>query len=73
MDEIYLLNIQYKKINSELCFADKETAEKIAFVLEKVYGKELKLTATIKKLYTKDNIVEDIIKGLNFGKYLGPN
>jgi len=73
MKHVFHLNVKFDKINSDLYFEDKDTAERIIEFLTMVLSEKVKITGTIEKVHSRETVMEDVIKELNFGKFCGSN
>ena len=77
MKKIYQLNVQFGKINTDLYFEDKETAESTAAIL---YGSvkensidQLKIIATYHEVLSKETVTEYVRTGLWLSQFSGKN
>jgi len=77
MKKIYQLNVQFGKINTDLYFEDKETAESTAAIL---YGSvkensidQLEIIATFHEVLSKEKVAEYVRTGLWLSQFSGKN
>tara|TARA_R110002050_G_scaffold992_1_gene6803 strand:- start:1289 stop:1519 length:231 start_codon:yes stop_codon:yes gene_type:complete len=76
MSQVYQLAVQWGEKKSDLFFEDKETAERTAEFINLMaeYGSTpIRIEAIEHKVYSREVAIEHILKGLNFGFFLGPN
>ena len=77
MKQVFLLNVQFGKINTDLYFEDKETAENTAILLKKMVKEntkdQLKISATIHQVLSKDAVTENLKNGLWLSQFSGKN
>lgn len=67
MKQVYHLNIQFGKMITDLYFEDKELAEKLADALFITCDRrQVQITATVEKVYTKEMITEDILTAVQW-------
>ena len=77
MKQVFQLNIQFGKINTDLYFEDKETAENTAILLKKMVKEntkdQLKISATIHQVLSKETVAENVRTGLWLIQFSGKN
>jgi mannitol/fructose-specific phosphotransferase system IIA component (Ntr-type) len=77
MNHVFQLNIQFGEINTDLYFEDKETAENTATFLKKILMEnakdQLKISATIHQVLSKETVAENLKNGLWLAQFSGKN
>ena len=75
--KVFRLNIKFQDKNFDLFFQDQDTADRmIAFLNEGIVKKsdvEITITPTIEKVLSREDTIEDIIKGLSIIGMFGEN
>jgi hypothetical protein len=73
---VYQLAVHWREKKSDLFFEDKDTAERTAefiSIMAKNGSVPIRIEAIEHKVYSRETAIEHIVKGLNFGFFLGPN
>lgn len=77
MNKVFHLNVQFGKINTDLYFEDKETAENIATLLKEISKGNaktpMKINATIHQVLSKEAVAENVRTGLWLIQFSGKN
>ena len=76
MKQVFQLNVQFGKINTDLYFEDKETAENTATLLKEISKGNtttMKINATIHQVLSKEAAAENVRTGLWLIQFGGKN
>ena len=76
MKTIYQLIIRTDGKRTDLFFEEQDTADKTAdFFIEagKKVGQEIEIERNIAALHTRESAIDQLMTGLMFRKFLGPN
>jgi len=77
MKQVFQLNVQFGKINTDLYFEDKEIAENTATFLKTMLKEnakdQLKISATIHQVLSKEAVAENVRNGLWLIQFSGKN
>jgi hypothetical protein len=76
MKNVYRLKVTFRNINKDLFFEDKKTAEAAVKFLTEMAGKnsdDLIIEPLIEAVLSSQDFVDQVMKGILFGNYLGPN
>jgi mannitol/fructose-specific phosphotransferase system IIA component (Ntr-type) len=77
MKQVFQLSIQFGKINTDLYFEGRETAENTAAFLKKMAKEntkdQLKISASIHQVLSKEAVAENLKNGLWLSLFSGKN
>jgi len=77
MKQVFQLNVQFGKINTDLYFEDKKTAENTAALLKELFKENTKdqliINATFHQILSKEAVAENVSKGLWLALFSGKN